>query len=368
MIFSICHTTDACPSVSPKAHELVATQAIQLLPDPLGSLLKPSTAQIAAAARNIPNHATAHDTMGGDNHFLLLDVAAKDASFESRRRAAEAFPKNVRDAIKLCEQTRRSECGRIPWAAIESYAALVVAFRANEQSRIVAESAALLHLAADATMPFNTTAFADTARPDGNPIQPDTSKARRFQHDLIEQAIERLTFESRPWPGRFQPVSDPVSAVFDTLLDAHADLFVFDAWPQTSRAGQTLGGDGFHWIESARNERAIDLLRRRIETGALLGGGLIHGAWTAAGQPLPDGFQLTDSSKPPSDPDTPANLSCRDPYCGSRNSTVFHAASCPHVGRIKPQNIVGFASQTEAAQAGRKPCRSCKPAEPHADR
>ncbi len=48
-------------------------------------------------------------------------------------------------------------------------------------------------------------------------------------------------------------------------------------------------------------------------------------------------------------------------FVGSRNSAIFHRASCSHAKRIKPDNIVRFDAARDARSQGRTPCRTCKP-------
>jgi S1-C subfamily serine protease len=48
-------------------------------------------------------------------------------------------------------------------------------------------------------------------------------------------------------------------------------------------------------------------------------------------------------------------------YVGSRNSTVFHRASCKTAANISEKNLVRYSSRDEALQAGKKPCHVCKP-------
>jgi micrococcal nuclease len=47
-------------------------------------------------------------------------------------------------------------------------------------------------------------------------------------------------------------------------------------------------------------------------------------------------------------------------FVASKNGKVFHKASCYHVKRISPENIVRFATRDEAARS-RRPCQTCSP-------
>lgn len=48
-------------------------------------------------------------------------------------------------------------------------------------------------------------------------------------------------------------------------------------------------------------------------------------------------------------------------YVASKNSKVFHKADCRWAQRIKPTNLVTFSTREQAIQAGKRPCKQCKP-------
>jgi hypothetical protein len=48
-------------------------------------------------------------------------------------------------------------------------------------------------------------------------------------------------------------------------------------------------------------------------------------------------------------------------YVASKNGKVFHKPDCIWVQRIKPENLVGYNSRDEAINAGKRPCKQCKP-------
>ena len=48
-------------------------------------------------------------------------------------------------------------------------------------------------------------------------------------------------------------------------------------------------------------------------------------------------------------------------YVASKNSKVFHKATCSSAKRIKPGNLVTYKTREEAIQAGKRPCKICKP-------
>lgn len=48
-------------------------------------------------------------------------------------------------------------------------------------------------------------------------------------------------------------------------------------------------------------------------------------------------------------------------YVASKNSKVFHKPNCRLAERISPKNLVGYSSREEAIEAGKRPCKRCKP-------
>lgn len=48
-------------------------------------------------------------------------------------------------------------------------------------------------------------------------------------------------------------------------------------------------------------------------------------------------------------------------YVASKTSAVFHKTGCTSAAKIKPDNLVKYASREEAVQDGKKPCAVCKP-------
>ncbi len=48
-------------------------------------------------------------------------------------------------------------------------------------------------------------------------------------------------------------------------------------------------------------------------------------------------------------------------FVASKNSKVFHKPTCSSVKRIKPGNLVTYGTRDKAAEAGKRPCKICKP-------
>jgi len=48
-------------------------------------------------------------------------------------------------------------------------------------------------------------------------------------------------------------------------------------------------------------------------------------------------------------------------YVASKNSKVFHKPDCSSAKRIKPANLVTYSTREKAIEAGKRPCKLCKP-------
>jgi hypothetical protein len=48
-------------------------------------------------------------------------------------------------------------------------------------------------------------------------------------------------------------------------------------------------------------------------------------------------------------------------FVASKNSKVFHKPTCSSAKRIKPGNLVTYGTKDKAAEAGKRPCKICKP-------
>ena len=48
-------------------------------------------------------------------------------------------------------------------------------------------------------------------------------------------------------------------------------------------------------------------------------------------------------------------------FVASKNSKVFHKADCQWAKRIKPKNLITYNTRAKATEAGKRPCKRCKP-------
>ena len=86
-------------------------------------------------------------------------------------------------------------------------------------------------------------------------------------------------------------------------------------------------------------------------------------AWIAANPPGRETTNVGETSvpgtkqtRPPTEP-PPSGAN----YVASKNSKVFHRPDCSSARRISAHNLVTYRTRTEAINAGKRPCKICKP-------
>lgn len=358
-------------------HEIVAGQVASVLPPPLRDFLEAHLEAVREHATAGPGAASTPKPLPGkaDWHYVMLDIAAGTDDAAARRAAAEKFPRDRAAAAELFRKQGRRDGGLLPWIIVGRHHNLVEAFRAGKTEAIVREAGVLLHFATDAALPFNTTADRDrtasghirrpTGANSGAKLVGNTARYR-CQVGLLRRLRSRLEYEVRVSPDRYGPIDNPIEAVFDVLLDAHralhtllaidaqivADLGIHDT------ATFTAASDVYY---DRLADRAAGIMESQLEAAVLLSAKLIGAAWAEAGSPSRD---LWIAGKPARTDQSRSADASAAPFVGSRHSTVFHRAACPHAKRIKATNRVYFNTAGEAQSAGRIPCKTCSPADP----
>ncbi len=357
---------------SPEPYEIVVSVAVPVLPPPVRAFFETHIDTVRQSATRLIGSTTTPGDHGEDSewHYIMLDVAATGSS--DRHEAALGFPHDRAAAERLFARVGVRRGGSLPWVVGDQHRLLVQAFAAGDAEAIARRGGLILHLSTDASLPLNTTrlhwanAAAGPRTPAVGSSHPDgglTTGPHRFHEEVVQRLRERFDHEVRVWPGRYRPVAEPVEAVFQTLLSAHEALDEFleiDA----AFAGDPPDADGGRSPASVDayyerlTERAASNLESRLEAGALLGADLIGGAWVEAGRPRLERLNADPArSRIPAAPPKPK----RAPFVGSRNSLVFHVATCSHAVRIKPDNLVRFPTAAAARAAGRSPCKACRP-------
>ncbi len=162
---------------------------------------------------------------------------------------------------------------RLPWLLQESYQRLVVAFRARDKQKILAESDLVAALVADLRNPL---ALADNA--DGQKTG-QHGLFVRFSVRLPEAMLARLKLE----PGAARFLDDPKEHVFSIVNGTYIWLDNLLYEEDLARRGQVGFGELYY---EALELRAGRLLRQLLASAAQDAGSYWYTAWTQAGRPL----------------------------------------------------------------------------------
>lgn len=336
----------------PDGYEIVVSTALTALPTPLRSAFVQQEDELIRVALShcVKSVSSVEDV---DRHFVVLDVAAeKGASDAGRIEASRRFPRGREAALKLARERGVRRVGSLPWTIHAHYEALLEAFRSTSGARIVAEAGALLHYATDASMPLFVAEKRSSRRRgrffDRGADEPDPPNRREKLLEAVAALRDRLDYEVRVSPTRFAELEEPLDAVFETIAGSFAELVGTPAIDAKVRA-----------------DEAATMIELRLEAAALLAANLIGTAWHQAGRPAPDTWNAVSAkSAEPEKPAAKSDTSVASPdshFVGSRHSSIYHRATCPHAKRIKPNNLVSFGGRKVAVDAGRRPCKTCKP-------
>jgi len=330
--------------------------------------------QLEPKAQSSADGAETTAPASADDHYVMLDAMGERHG--KNPRSIDGFPRDADAARVMFESRQIPRGGRLPWTIERRYDELVAAWKSGDDARAALAAGALLHLATDVAMPFNT-----TADPDGQEsrnVHWSTSEddvfsrthrtpRLRMQVELIERMRSRLVHEVRVAPERVGSLTDRRWAVFHELETANRCL---DDWLTRERKiTESLMIDDGRGLEAAVDryygrltDEIAPMMETRLEAGVLLGAGLIVSAWEAAGRGIPT---VTAESRADRS-DRAASEGHIPPvegadFIGSREGSVFHRPTCRHVLRIRPENVVRFSTVEGAEAAGRKPCKACEP-------
>ena len=174
-----------------------------------------------------------------------------------------------------------------------------------------------------------------------------------------------------------QSINPEMRIYIDTLKLADAEQSIFLVRTSLAEAVYlTLGKAGFKyfrpgplvkadvWTRASGMRIAASQDAHSKITEAVLGQTKAFVAnWTAANPPdkeAPNAAEVAVIQEMPTE--QPAESTSGEyQYVASKNSQVFHLADCRSVGRISAKNITRYRSRTEAVNAGKRPCKLCKP-------
>ncbi len=354
------HAAPPSPSI---AHDIVARATVQRLSPQARAVYEPNLKliiEIAASGEAGSTPARLPD----DAHHLMLDVDAETTAAGARLLAAIRFPRDRAAAMQLFNRHRRRHGGSLPWVMEEQFNLLVRALKAKDVERITRTAGAVIQLATDAALPFNTTVVPEGPVRNRFQMPPESTAlglaecgtARgRIQDWIVERA--RGTLEARLAASPCPPgdIKSVVEAAFTVMIDAAASLDAVLA-VDTELVSRWQVDDGATFLAIERTflaelgGRCVPIMASRLDAGVCLAAGLLEhavesarvGADAAVIGPASERHQATR-------------------LVGSKNSKKFHLATCRHAKAIKPENLVTFDGVKEATQAGRQPCAVCAP-------
>ncbi|UCF32908.1 MAG: hypothetical protein JSV78_11315 [Phycisphaerales bacterium] len=365
---------------SPTAYELSIRASLTILPPQIQPWFRSRLGFSGSAATGADEAANWRHTSDQppDARYLKMDIAGQSVDPVVAREAVRDFPTEPEQAKNLFTRCGERQGGYLPWAIREHFDALIRAFEHGEPETISLESRVLLELAADAALPFNTT-FNRDGQASGNLIlSKNTTKQalkahrtvrNRCHEGLLVNLKGRLVYEMRLSPDRYRAVTDPVEEAFTAMRRGH------EALPLLLEADHAIMGrlnvrtaDEFliqkYRYYTALSERVDWIMEARLEDAASLGANLLGTAWTLAG--APDLNALTIAAEPERETGPRPAEHESAPFVASKQSKVFHRATCPHARRISPANLMQFETLEEAVASGRKPCKTCQPDDPSA--
>jgi hypothetical protein len=380
-ILPLAHACGAAEGGTATACELTARAAVTVLPagiqpwfvHRLESLTSDgSTEDRSAAGAQRP-------ALPDSAHYLKLDVAASDSQPGASPGAAARFPTDQAEAKELFKRCGERQGGTLPWTVRRHFDALIAAYESGEQESILREAGILLRLSTAAALPFNTTSNRDGAATGNLILTKGTAQRALLPHRTVRHRCHvglllslksRLAYELRLSPDRYHAITDPVEEVFAVMRRAHdalplllaADRDALTALGVSDADSFTAGKYRYYTLLS---DRAGWIMEARLKDAATLGANLIGTAWTLAGGPV--------TGQPPLPPvikgtkvesSSPHEAVDDGRFVASKQSKVFHKASCPHARRISPGNRICFATLEEMLATGRKPCKTCRPDRP----
>ncbi|MFQ5461284.1 MAG: Ada metal-binding domain-containing protein [Phycisphaerae bacterium] len=350
---------------------LVAPAAVRLLAPVDGGFCERHLEQIIAACdESVAGYRCAPAADGASCPYF--DVGRLD------NREVSAMLLKPAQLERWLRRQDRLGLGNLPLRLLAAQAQLTDALTARDATETVAQAADVIALATQASSPFCTTApdsalLAETLRVSegdaGVPAFAGSTVRDRMESELVRRNLERVRFEVRPYRGRMHASTDVGTDTLQALLLAHAaleDLLQTERdilrELQISTPGQ-LTQEQDRYFDKLTT-RCLATVEARLESGAVLAARLMAHAWASAGRS--DGGvgsnsrgSITDEKK--RDDQRNNEAASAGDLVGSVHSSVVHRPNCPHVKRIHQKNRVHFKSLDRAVQAGRKPCRVCKP-------
>ncbi len=323
-------------------------------------------------------------------HYLMLDADADNMTADSRIEATGRFPHQWAEARKLFRTHNIKHGGQLPWQLSSLVEELTLAFGKPDTNAIVKLSGYVIHFAADAANPFNTTRDPRGVETGNHDLGHFTMENKLFAHQDVSH---RLYWELiRRNTQRYKEAVDPSRIRFD--LNVNPPYLILEAMAESSATLPYLIAADRNVFEKMAINNATSLLAREeefyllldnkcadyciacIERATRLSTTLIVHAWHESGSPShvpvtpePNDNELqqlepealTGTPQQTSDGAQESTSKLQTVFVASKRSNIFHRPDCRHAARISKENIVEYASLEEAVASGKQPCKTCKP-------
>lgn len=247
----------------PRGHRLVADASLQALPPEVRAWYSGHEATYRETCLE-PDRQKDHDPEEDSRHHLHSEAYGGPAN----------VPFDLETARKRLGPVIFLRRGQLPWAIGARYQRLVEAFRAQDRTRVVIDSAWLCHYIADAHVPLHSTRNSNGKETGQKGIH------KRWETALVDWKVKALA-PPRPAQAPGQPLREPWS----WIAEAHALLpALLEADERASRDteyGEPGASPYWEAFWAAEHGRVEGQLARAAERTA----DLLLAAWKDAGSP-----------------------------------------------------------------------------------
>ncbi len=321
-------------------YELITDAAIETLPDSLRSWFADRDKLIAAVFTTRQDRIDIRiEAQSGHQHFTWLKMPVPDKRNARKKtdfRSLLTVARIEGRSLTLVEMIQKQ------------HAALIEAFRGRDAMLITTTAGQLMHYVIDASLPSHVAVVEhDWRGPSATNLENRIERLAFHESKVLDTQHERFIFELRVWPKRLQEVRDIPKTVIET--SHQASVAGNEVFNNTELAAVSATG-GYEYV--------VMRVRSQLEAAVILSGSLIRSAWREAGSP-----EQPSQSEPIKGNSVvrASQQATNSNFVGSKQSEIFHRRTCPHVKRIKPENLVQFDNIAKAHAVSRKACRTCKP-------
>ncbi len=263
------------------AHKKINYYAVFCIPDPLFYFYKPYIDVISELAV-VPDKRRFNDPSEAPRHHIDLEYY-----FSIWKNGK--LPRNEEEVKKMVPPDSITTWGRLPWAVVETYNALVKAFEAREVKNIIRLSAYLGHYVADACVPLHTTYNYNGQYTGQVGI-----------HSLWESRVPELFGDNFDFlAGKATYINDPISFIYDIIIESHKMVdstlqieaqITAEFGTQSKYTYEQRGKRSYRMVSK---EFALEYLRRlnnaqekRMKRAIQAIASLWFSAWIEAGKPI----------------------------------------------------------------------------------